>query len=97
MGKSFFFNLLVDHIINMQKTPASDTKDNFAGHIYKVEFNAWTFSKGDLWSSIMYKILKDLNEQLQLEEKLITNEIIEGTVSTIEVFQQFSARDVERY
>ena len=45
-GKSFFFNLIIDEMIKIQRKPASTFKEHYAGHIYKVHFSAWTFNKG---------------------------------------------------
>ncbi len=42
----------------------------YCGHIYTVHFNAWTFCKEELWASLMYKILSELNEQLDLEASI---------------------------
>ena len=71
-GKSFTFNLIEQEIINVQHKYLQDKKESYeyAGHIYVVRFDAWTFSKGDIWSSLMYSILTQLNEQVQVEEML---------------------------
>ncbi len=95
-GKSYFFNLMQEYLINIQKRTADDlVKDTFAGHIYIVKFDSWTFSKGDIWSSLMYQILKTLNEQLQFEEKLGKDALLAGDVSTIEVFRDLSTLEME--
>jgi len=39
----------------------------YCGHLYPVHFDAWVFSKEELWPGLMYRILHDLNEQLDLE------------------------------
>ena len=96
LGKSFFFDLMLQHIINIQKIPASDTlfKETYAGHIYVVNFSAWEFAKGDIFSSLMYKILKDLNEQLQFEADMDDIDLFQGNVSTVEVFRKYSQGDI---
>ena len=95
-GKSYFFNLMMEHMISIQKRPADlHVREAFAGHIYVVEFDAWTYSKGDVWSSLMIQILKSLNEQLQFEESVNNQDLIDGKVSTVEVFHNLSSRDIE--
>jgi len=89
-GKSFCFNLIRKQLINIQKQPANRENEDFpyAGHLYLVCFRSWTYSKGDLWSSLMYKILNDVSDQLDLEsvlEKKYKNCLTEGTHSTIEL------------
>jgi len=94
-GKSFFFNLMLDHLAKIQRRPIDEAvKKTFAGHIYIVKFDAWTFSKGNIWSSLMYQILNSLNEQLQFEEQL-KKEVVNGDVSTIEVFRDFSTSEID--
>ena len=95
-GKSYFFNLMQETIISIQKRPMDNLFQNtFAGHIYIVKFDAWTFSKGDVWSSLMYQILQTLNEQLQFEEALGKDALLSGDVSTIEVFRDLSTLEIE--
>jgi len=94
-GKSFFFNLMLEYMINVQKMEADKFyRKAYAGHVYVVKFDAWTYSKGNLWPSLMYQILKDLNEQLQFEKRLGKTGLNAGAVSTIEVFRDFSTREV---
>ena len=94
-GKSYFFNLMLDHLIGIQKSPANSSL--FAGHIYVIKFDAWTFSKGgNIWSSLMIQILKSLNEQLQFEDALKENGLIDK-VSTIEVFFRTLSRQEIKY
>ena len=95
-GKSFFFNLMLEHMIKIQKKTADMfVRNTYAGHIYIVKFDAWTFSKGCVWSSFMYQILKSLNEQLQFEAKLEDGVLEDGGVSTIEVFRDLSKGEIE--
>lgn len=93
-GKSYFFNLMLDHIINLQKRPVDKVvRETFAGHIYIVKYDAWMLSKGNIWTNLIYQILKTLNEQLQIEE-IMGNKILEvGTESPIEVFRNLSTGD----
>lgn len=95
-GKSYFFNLMLERIIGIQKKPVDNlVRDTFAGHIYIVKFDAWTFSKGNIWSSLIYQILKALNEQLQFEEGMGDKILQAGGVSTIEVFRDLSSGKLE--
>lgn len=95
-GKSFFFNLMLEHMIRIQKKTADlFVRNTYAGHIYVVKFDAWTFSKGCVWSSFMYQILKSLNEQLQFEAQLEDGILEDGGVSTIEVFRDLSKGEIK--
>ncbi|MBD3883918.1 hypothetical protein IFO70_19360 [Phormidium tenue FACHB-886] len=42
----------------------------YVGHIYQIEFNAWTYAKADLWASLMQEIFYELNRQISLEQQL---------------------------
>ncbi len=90
-GKTYFSNLMVEHIINIQKQPLDTlVRNTFAGHIYVVKFDAWTYSKGSIFSSLIYEIFKTLNEQLQFEEEMGDRILEAGEVSTLEVFRDLS-------
>lgn len=91
-GKSYFLDLMLENMIEIQKTPADDV---YHRHIYAVKFDAWTFSKSNIWSSLLYQILRSLNEQLQFEEIMGKRDLENGSESTIEVFRDFTTRDVE--
>ncbi len=71
-GKSFMFNQIKNEIIEIQKsyTPENASNYDYAGHIYVVKFDAWTYSKGNIWSSLMFTILSELNKQVQIEDYL---------------------------
>jgi hypothetical protein len=94
-GKSYFVNLMLDKMIRIQKQQADDhyVRDTYVGHVYYVEFNAWTFSRGDIWSSLLYQILESLNEQIQLEGTMDNEDLVAGRLSTIEVVRNFGARN----
>jgi len=53
-----------DGIENDPKIPA------FVGHVYQINFNAWTYAKSNLWASLMDTIFSCLNRQMQLERLL---------------------------
>lgn len=42
----------------------------FVGHVYQIQFNAWTYAKSNLWASLMQEIFYELNRQITLEQKL---------------------------
>ena len=91
-GKTYFSNLMVEHFINIQKQPLDTlVKTTYAGHIYVVKFDAWTYSKGSIFSSLIYEIFKTLNEQLQFEEEMGDRALEHGDVSTLEVFRDLSS------
>jgi len=90
-GKTYFSNLMVEHIINIQKQPLDTlVRSTFAGHVYVVKFDAWTYSKGSIFSSLIYEIFKTLNEQLQFEEEMGDRILEAGEISTLEVFRDLS-------
>jgi hypothetical protein len=43
---------------------------HYAGHIYQIWFNAWTYAKSNLWASLMQQIFFELNRQLSAEDYL---------------------------
>jgi len=83
-GKSFIMHLMQERMteIRVQKLrheqtwPSEDDvslKNDlfpYVGHIYQIKFDAWTFAKGNLWSSLMQTIFFELNRQLSLEKRL---------------------------
>ena len=69
-GKTFMFHIIEKELINIQKMKKN--AGLYCNNLYLVKFDAWTFSKGDIWSSLMFRILTDLNTQIQLE-KLLKN------------------------
>ncbi|CAJ1908415.1 unnamed protein product [Cylindrotheca closterium] len=74
-GKSHLFSLMKDRLAAIQEQPVTESNDfSFAGHIYLIKFDAWTYAKGNMWSSFMYTILKELNKQLHLEAELSKSE-----------------------
>jgi KAP family P-loop domain/WD domain, G-beta repeat len=42
----------------------------YMGHIYQIQFNAWTYAKANLWASLMQEIFYELNRQISLEQQL---------------------------
>ena len=84
-GKSFCFNLIQNRLIEMQKEkmPENSLERQHVGHIYCVNFSAWTFHKECLWSSLMYKIFSDISHQMEIERLVGFSK--EGGVSPIEI------------
>jgi len=71
-GKSFVLELLKRRLTEIRCQKIDDPeKDLYVGHIYLIEFNAWTYSKSNLWSSLMHDIFVRLNNQLTVEKALI--------------------------
>jgi len=79
-GKSFVMYLINQYV---QATRAKQVKLGWAdgdeknpkipayvGHVYQVNFNAWTYAKSNLWASLMDTIFTTLNRQMQLERLL---------------------------
>jgi KAP-like P-loop domain-containing protein len=78
-GKSFALDLIVQRMRQIRGLPVdakmawSDDPEHaftYVGHVYMVRFDAWTFAKADLWSSLMGTIFDELERQLTLEQRL---------------------------
>ncbi|HLO89230.1 MAG TPA: P-loop NTPase fold protein [Nostocaceae cyanobacterium] len=82
-GKSFAMHLIKQQITKIRcqsLTPEQAWSDHndpndsrlspFVGHIYQINFDAWSYSKSDLWASLMQTIFDQLNRQLTLEKQL---------------------------
>lgn len=95
-GKSFTFNLIKQRLKGIQKLPVSDPDSfGYAGHIYLVKFNIWTYAKGNLWAALMFRILVDLNDQLHLEFELrrITGDQMLRDISVIDLIDKLAERE----
>jgi len=99
-GKSFTFNLIWEYLKGIQKydlaSEAVKLNSPYVGHIYPIEFSAWTFAKDDLWASIMHRILTELNDQLSLEE-VIGPELLKEGVSVIALMDEFTTIGDRKY
>gem|GEM_PF-1830016 len=51
---------------------------SYVGHIYQINFNAWTYTKSNLWASLMDTIFSTLSWQLQLEQFLAHKDLKES-------------------
>jgi WD40 repeat protein len=83
-GKSFGMYLIQQKVneIRSQSLTISETWVNpgdpshakvlspYVGHIYQIQFNAWTYAKSNLWASLMQEIFYELNRQISLEQQL---------------------------
>jgi hypothetical protein len=81
-GKSFVMHLMWERMQRIRCKPVTlgysdDSNDvrlpSYAGHIYQIRFNAWTYAKSNLWASLMQTIFFELNRQLSIEELLATD------------------------
>ena len=77
-GKSFVMHLMQERMIEIRDQASPGWPSNtdgrpdmpFVGHVYQIEFNAWTYAKSNLWASLMQTIFCELNRQLTLEQQL---------------------------
>ena len=71
-GKSFVLHLLEKRLLGLREKnildPAVRASFPYVGHFYMVWFDAWTYAKADLWSSLMHKMLLALNDQIAFEQ-----------------------------
>ena len=81
-GKSFVMHLMWERMQRIRCKPVtlgySDDPNDlrlpaYAGHIYQIRFNAWTYAKSNLWASLMQTIFFELNRQLSIEVFLATD------------------------
>ncbi|MEA5619091.1 P-loop NTPase fold protein [Cronbergia sp. UHCC 0137] len=100
-GKSFGMHLIKKYITEIrcqklepQQTWATDNDPNdprlspYVGHIYQIDFDAWSYANSNLWASLMQTIFDQLNRQLNLEKQLaavlakdpesVTSPLLEG-------------------
>ena len=47
-----------------------DPGSPYVGHVYQIDFDAWTYAKGDLWASLMFTIFTQLSRQLSIEKEI---------------------------
>jgi WD40 repeat protein len=77
-GKSFALHLMKERINEIRSEALTEKQAwgegdqlfPYVGHIYQIEFDAWTYAKADLWSSLMQTILYEFNRQLTLEKQI---------------------------
>lgn len=66
-GKSFAMHILHERMAEIRAMAASD---EYVGHPYLIDFDAWTYAKSNLWSSLMQTIFLELNRQIEREKQL---------------------------
>ncbi|MBD2359524.1 hypothetical protein H6G41_34130 [Tolypothrix sp. FACHB-123] len=74
-GKSHAMHLIQEKITQIRCQPLNEEqawKDDalHVGHIYQIRFDAWTYTRSNLWASLMQTIFFELNRQLSLEKQL---------------------------
>ena len=80
-GKSFGMHLIKNKINEIRSQRVSQLQAwgdpmnpnvafPYVGHIYQIQFNAWTYAKSNLWASLMQEIFYELNRQISLEQQL---------------------------
>jgi len=78
-GKSFVMYLIGKYVEQTRAKAIQKgwpTRENdldvppYVGHIYQINFNAWTYAKSNLWASLMDTIFFSLNRQMQVEQLL---------------------------
>lgn len=71
-GKSYVMHLLEKRLLAIRakdiRNPDVRASFPYVGHFYPVWFNAWTYAKDDLWSSLMQRLLLALNDQIAYEQ-----------------------------
>jgi O-acetyl-ADP-ribose deacetylase (regulator of RNase III)/flagellin-specific chaperone FliS len=72
-GKSFVMYLMLKEMMRIRSLPVrkgwdAGEEEPYVGHVYPIEFNAWTYAKSDLWASLMQTIFMELNKQLTMEQ-----------------------------
>lgn len=75
-GKSFVLHMIEERIQEIRCEPVAPGSGPmpFVGHPYLIQFDAWTYAKGNLWASLMQRIFVDLDRQIALEQ-LIAREL----------------------
>ena len=77
-GKSFVMHLMRERIdaIRAQSLRPDETWEGghqspFVGHVYPINFNAWTYARADLWAALMQRVLSELDQQIGIERRLL--------------------------
>lgn len=68
-GKSFAMHLMREEMLKIRCQAVKHTdRYPYVGHVYLINFDAWTYAKSNLWSSLMQTIFVELNHQLEYEK-----------------------------
>jgi len=84
-GKSFVMYLMLKRMMEIRSQRLDqnhcwgDNAGAFVGHVYPIEFNAWTYAKSDLWASLMQTIFMKLNQQLTMERLIGKDLLLAGS------------------
>lgn len=80
-GKSFVMHLMRERlnevraeILAEKQTWAGQQLSPFVGHLYPIEFNAWTYARADLWAALMQTVLGGLDRQIGIERRLLARD-----------------------
>jgi hypothetical protein len=76
-GKSFVLHLLRERMVEIRSDVIEEDQawsqgrpPPFVGHVYPIEFNAWTYARADLWAALMQCVLTELDRQIGIEHRL---------------------------
>jgi len=102
-GKSFVLHLLEERLLAIRRKNILDAQVRanypYVGHFYLVKFDAWTYAKSDLWSSLMQEVLLALNDQIAYEQLSVVEpknpEALEWTKSVETILGEAEAFDIE--
>ncbi len=89
-GKSFVMHLMQKEMMRIRSLEVETcweetSQEPYVGHVYPIEFNAWTYAKSDLWASLMQTIFMDLNKQLSLEQLFTPEKLKAGGANWLEL------------
>lgn len=76
-GKSFAMDLMRRRITEIRSRTIDldagwgTSASQYVGHIYPIDFNAWTYARADLWAALMQTVLQGLDEQIGTERLLV--------------------------
>ena len=76
-GKSFVLRLMQERMVEIRSTSlranqcwVGEHLTPHVGHVYQIQFNAWTYARADLWAALMQRVLNELDRQLVVEQHL---------------------------
>ncbi len=86
-GKSFAMHLLRRRMAEIR---AMSTVGDYpyAGHVYLIDFDAWTFAKSSLWASLMQTIFICLNRQLEREKEFAPGKDANELANVLAIFEE---------
>lgn len=67
-GKSFIMRQIVEALNARNSIAPEDLRGQLVDDIRIIKFNAWTYAKGDLWSAILYEILRQLRVMPEVDK-----------------------------